>query len=143
MSGSVNRVCLLGNVGKDPEIRQSGDGRKIANLTIATSESFKDKDGKKQERTEWHKVVVFNEGLANIVDHYVHKGSKLYIEGTLKTRKWTDTNGIEKYTTEIVLGAYNGVIVLLDSSSNKASSDNDGWDNSPKASAALADEIPF
>lgn len=113
MSISVNRVCLLGNVGNDPDIRQSADGKKVVNLSVATSDTWKDKNGERQERTEWHRVVIFNQGLADMAERYVKKGTKLYVEGSLQTRKWTDNNGIEKYTTEIVLKPYSGNIILL------------------------------
>lgn len=116
MAGSVNKVIIVGNVGKDPEIRQTQDGRKIANLTVATSERWKDKTtGEQREKTEWHRVVVFSEGLAGVVERYVHKGSKVYIEGALQTRKYTDQSGVEKYTTEIVLQGFGATLVLLDS----------------------------
>src|ERR1700741_174421 len=105
MAGSVNKVILVGNVGKDPEIRRTQDGRPIANLSIATSESWRDKSsGEKRERTEWHRVVIINEGLSRIAEQYLRKGSKVYLEGQLQTRKWTDKDGHERYTTEVVLG---------------------------------------
>ena len=107
MAGSINKVILLGNVGKDPEVRQSADGRKIVNLSLATSETWKDKDGERQEKTEWHRVVIFNQNLVGIVEQYVKKGSKLYLSGQMKTRKYTNSDGAERYTTEVVLGAYN------------------------------------
>lgn len=111
----LNKVLLIGNVGKDPEIRQSADGRKIVNLSLATSETWKDKtSGERQEKTEWHRVVIFNQGLADIAEQYVKKGSKLFLSGSLRTRKYTDGSGIERFTTEIVLGAYDGEILLLD-----------------------------
>ena len=110
----LNKVLLIGNVGKDPEVRQSADGKKIVNLSLATSETWKDKDGERQEKTEWHRVVIFNQGLADIAEQYVKKGSKLFLSGSLRTRKYTDGNGLERYTTEIVLGAYDGEILLLD-----------------------------
>lgn len=114
MSVSVNRVCLLGNVGRDPDIRTSADGKKIVNLSIATSDRWKDKNGERQEKTEWHRVVVFNQGLAHFIESYVKKGSTLYIEGSLQTRKWTDNNGIEKYSTEVVIKPYGGQVLLID-----------------------------
>ena len=114
MSGSLNKVCLIGNVGKDPEIRHTQSGGKIANLTVATSESWKDKQtGEKKEKTEWHRVVVFDERLADIIERYVTKGTKLYLEGALQTRKWTDNQGVDKYTTEVVLQRFSGVLTLL------------------------------
>ena len=118
MAGSVNKVILVGNVGKDPEIRRTQDGRPIANLSLATSESWRDKaTGEKKEKTEWHRVVIFNENLCKVVEQYVKKGSKLYIEGALQTRKWTDNSGAEKYSTEIVLQGFNGSLTMLDGAS--------------------------
>lgn len=115
MAGSVNKVILIGNLGKDPEIRRTQDGRPIANLSIATSESWRDKNtGERKEKTEWHRVVVFNEGLCKVIEQYCQKGQKLYIEGALQTRKWTDQSGVEKYSTEVVLQAFNGVLTMLD-----------------------------
>src|ERR1700742_2021641 len=116
MAGSVNKVILIGNLGRDPEIRSTQDGREIANLAIATSESWKDKNtGERKEKTEWHRVVVFSEGLVSVVKNYVKKGSKLYIEGALQTRKWTDQSGQEKYTTEVVLQGFGSTLTMLDS----------------------------
>jgi single-strand DNA-binding protein len=116
MAGSVNKVILIGNVGKDPEIRRTQDGRPIANLTIATSENWRDKaTGERKEKTEWHRVVIFSEPLCKIVEQYVKKGAKLYIEGQLQTRKWTDQQGVEKYSTEVVLQGFNGSLTMLDS----------------------------
>ena len=115
MAGSVNKVILVGNVGKDPEIRRTQDGRPIANLSIATSESWRDKNsGEKKEKTEWHRVVVFSEPLCKVIEQYVKKGAKLYIEGALQTRKWTDKDGVEKYSTEVVLQGYSGTMTMLD-----------------------------
>jgi single-strand DNA-binding protein len=115
MSGSVNKVLLIGNVGRDPEIRRTQDGRAIANLSVATSESWKDKaTGERKEKTEWHRVVIFSEGLVKVAEQYVKKGQKLYIEGQLQTRKWTDQAGVEKYSTEVVLNGYGGVLTMLD-----------------------------
>lgn len=114
MSGSLNEVSLIGNVGRDPEIRSTQDGRRIANLSIATSDTWKDRNsGERKERVEWHRVVIFNERLTEIVEKYVRKGSKLFVRGALQTRKWTDQAGVEKYSTEVVLQAFNGEIVLL------------------------------
>ena len=113
---SINKVILVGNVGQDPEIRSISDGREIANFSLATSESWKDKNsGEKKEKTEWHRVVIFSQGLVNIVKNYVKKGTKLYVEGALQTRKWTDNQGVEKYTTEIVLQNFNSSLQILDS----------------------------
>lgn len=114
MSGSLNKCILIGNVGRDPEIRDMQNGKRVANLSIATSETWKDKaTGEKREKTEWHRVVAFSDGLVRVIEQYVHKGSKVYVEGALQTRKWTDKDGIEKYSTEIVLQGYNGKLVLL------------------------------
>ena len=115
MAGSVNKVILIGNVGKDPEIRRTQDGRPIANITLATSETWRDKNaGERKEKTEWHRVVVFQEGLCKVVEQYVRKGAKLYIEGQLQTRKWTDQSGVEKYSTEVVLQGFGGTLTMLD-----------------------------
>lgn len=115
MAGSVNKVTLLGNVGKDPEIRSTQSGGKIANLTVATSESWKDRQsGERKERTEWHRVSVMSAPLAEVVEKYVKKGSKLYLEGQLQTRKWTDQSGQDRYTTEVVLSGFGSQLVMLD-----------------------------
>lgn len=114
MAGSVNTVILVGNVGKDPEIVSAQSGKEFASFSIATSESWK-KDGEKQERTEWHKIKIFNEGLVSVVKNYVKKGSKLYIQGSLQTRKWTDKDLVDHYSTEIVLQGFNSQLVMLDS----------------------------
>ena len=115
MAGSVNKVILIGNVGADPEIRRTQDGRPIANLRIATSESWRDRNsGERKEKTEWHRVVVFNEGLCKVVEQYVKKGAKLYIEGALQTRKWQDQNGNDRYSTEVVLQGFNSTLTMLD-----------------------------
>jgi single-strand DNA-binding protein len=116
MAGSVNKVILVGNVGKDPEIRRTPDGRPIANLSLATSETWRDKNtGERKEKTEWHRVVVFSEPLCKVIEQYVKKGSKLYIEGQLQTRKWQDQSGAEKYSTEVVLQGFGGTLTMLDS----------------------------
>lgn len=115
MAGSVNKVILIGHLGADPEIRRTQDGKPIASLRLATSDTWRDKaSGERRERTEWHTVVVFNENLAKIVEQYVKKGSKIYVEGSLATRKWQDQNGNDRYSTEIVLTGFNGSIALLD-----------------------------
>jgi single-strand DNA-binding protein len=115
MAGSVNKVILVGNLGRDPEIRSTQDGVRIANLAVATSESWRDKvSGERKERTEWHRVVIFNERLAEIAEKYLKKGSKIYVEGALQTRKWTDNSGQERYTTEIVLQRFRGELTMLD-----------------------------
>lgn len=114
MAGSINKVILIGNLGRDPEVRQNQDGSNIITLSIATSESWKDKStGERKERTEWHRVVVFNEKLGEICEKYLKKGSKVYLEGQLQTRKWTDQQGQEKYSTEIILGKFRGELAML------------------------------
>ena len=115
MAGSVNKVILVGNLGKDPEIRRTQDGRPIANLTVATSESWRDKaSGERKEKTEWHRVVIFSEPLCRVVEQYLKKGAKVYIEGQLQTRKWQDKDGQDKYSTEVVLQGFNSVLTMLD-----------------------------
>jgi single-strand DNA-binding protein len=111
----VNKVILVGNLGDDPESRSMGSGGEVVNLRVATSESWKDRDGNKQERTEWHRVVIFNENLGRVAKQFLKKGSKVYLEGQLQTRKWTDNSGQDKYTTEVVLQRFRGELVLLDS----------------------------
>ena len=118
MAGSVNKVILVGNLGRDPEARQMQDGNPVVNLSLATSESWKDKNtGERREKTEWHRVVIFNERLADVAQKFLHKGSKVYIEGQLQTRKWTDQSGVEKYSTEVVLQRFRGELQMLDSRS--------------------------
>jgi single-strand DNA-binding protein len=115
MAGSVNKVILIGNLGADPEIKRTQDGRPIANLRIATSESWRDKNtGERKEKTEWHRVVIFSEGLCKVAEQYLKKGAKVYIEGQLQTRKWTDQSGVEKYSTEVVLQGFNATLTMLD-----------------------------
>lgn len=130
---SLNKVMLIGNLGKDPEIRKTQSGKPIANFSIATSETWKDKTtGEKKEKTEWHNIVVFNEGLAGVVERYVKKGSKVYIEGALQTRKWQDKDGNDRYSTEIVLQAYNGQLIMLDGRNNSDTQHDAGTDyNAP------------
>jgi single-strand DNA-binding protein len=116
MAGSLNKVMLIGNCGADPEIRRTQDGRPIANLRIATSEQWRDKNtGEKREKTDWHTVVIFNESLCKVVEQYVRKGAKLYVEGQLQTRKWQDNNGKDRYSTEVVLQGFNATLTMLDS----------------------------
>ncbi len=116
MAGSVNKVILIGNLGRDPEIRHAMDGTKIATFSVATSESWKDRaTGERKDRTEWHRVVIFNERLSEIVEKYIKKGAKIYVEGQLQTRKWTDNAGQERYSTEVVLSKYRGELSILDS----------------------------
>jgi single-strand DNA-binding protein len=115
MAGSVNKVILVGNLGADPEIKRTQDGRPIANLRIATSETWRDKNtGERKEKTEWHRVVIFSEGLCRVAEQYLKKGAKVYIEGQLQTRKWTDQSGAERYSTEVVLQGFNATLTMLD-----------------------------
>lgn len=157
MSASVNKVILIGNLGADPEIHHTNDGRPIANFSIATSESWKDKNtGNRIERTEWHRVVIFAQGLAKVAGEYLHKGDKVYLEGQLKTRKWQDQGGNDRYSTEVVLQGFNAKLVMLDCKRNgngttaKATppSASDGEATPPQPPAAtgvneLDDDIPF
>lgn len=160
MSGSVNKVILVGNLGAEPEIKTMQSGKKMANLSLATSRRWKDQNGQYQEKTEWHRVVIFAEGLVRVVENYVHKGSKLYIEGQVETRKWQDQNGQDKYTTEIVLSGYNSTLTMLDSrNSNQQNASGGGYNqgnvqggmnepsqsyNAPSGAADdLDDDIPF
>lgn len=154
MAGSVNKVILVGNLGRDPEIRSTQDGREIANLAIATSENWKDRNtGERKEKTEWHRVVVFSEGLVNVIKNYLKKGSKVYLEGQLQTRKWTDKDGNEKYSTEVVLQGFNSVLTMLDSKGgsgdNYSGGGNTGYSGTDSShemkapSELIDDEIPF
>lgn len=155
MAGSINKVILVGNLGRDPEIRHTNAGQKIVHLSVATSDTWKDKSGERQEKTEWHRVVVFNSNLADFSERFLKKGSKVYVEGSLQTRKFTDASGQDKFTTEIVLGAYRGELVMLDNRntpSNDAGTDPtpadtataNGWDSAPATgSGGFDDEIPF
>ena len=139
MAGSVNRVFLIGNLGNDPEIRRTQDGKPIANLRIATSESWRDKStGERKEKTDWHTVVIFSEPICKVAAQYLRKGSKVYIEGRLKTRKWTDKDGKDRYSTEVVIQAFGGALTMLDGKS----------DNAPPSRVArqsddMNDDIPF
>lgn len=129
MAGSVNKVILIGNLGADPDIKRTQDGRPIANLSIATSDSWKDKNtGERREKTEWHRVVVFNEGLCRVIESYVKKGSKVYIEGQLQTRKWQDNEGKDRWSTEVVLQNYNGVLTMLDGRNDNQGGGGGGYD---------------
>ena len=166
MAGSVNKVILVGNLGRDPEVRSTQNGGKIVNLNLATSENWKDKNsGERQEKTEWHRVVIFNDRLGEVAERYLKKGSKVYIEGQLQTRKWTDKEGQERYTTEIVIGRFKGELTLLDGRSGGGAGADMGGGDEPAASrpssgggksggnggggwdapaaADLDDEIPF
>ena len=132
MAGSVNKVILVGNLGKDPEVRRMQDGRPVVNMSVATSESWRDKaSGERKEKTEWHRVVIFNEGLAKIAEQYLKKGAKVYLEGQLQTRKWTDQQGVEKYSTEVVLQGFNSALTMLDRAGGGGGGSSDfGNDNS-------------
>lgn len=150
MTRSLNRVQLIGNVGKDPEIRRSQAGKPIANFSVATSETWKDSHGEKQEKTHWHNCVCFNDGLCGVIERYVQKGSKIFIEGQLQTRRWQDQSGQDRYSTEVVLSAYNGQIILLD---GKGSGDrqearqesNTGRETASSSGGvpSFSDDIPF
>ena len=130
MAGSVNKVILVGNLGKDPEVRRMQDGRPVVNMSVATSESWRDKaTGERKEKTEWHRVVIFNEGLAKIAEQYLKKGAKVYLEGQLQTRKWTDQQGVEKYSTEVVLQGFNSALTMLDRAGGGGGGSEFGNDN--------------
>lgn len=123
MSGSLNKVMLIGNLGRDPEVRHTNDGARVGTLSLATSESWKDKaTGERKDRTEWHRIVIFNENLVDVAEKYMKKGTKVFIEGQLQTRKWTDASGSEKYTTEVVLSRFKGELTILDSRSSSGDS---------------------
>jgi single-strand DNA-binding protein len=159
MAGSVNKVILVGNLGKDPEVRHTQDGKPIVNLSIATSETWRDKGtGERKEKTEWHRVVIFNENIAKVAEQYLKKGSTVYIEGQLQTRKWTDKDGIDKYSTEVVLQNFRGELTMIGGrpgGSDSAASSGDEFGQSspmdrPRSSAPkqsfsrdLDDEVPF
>lgn len=158
MAGSVNKVILVGNLGKDPEVRSMQSGDKVCNLSIATSERWKDRNGERQERTEWHRVVIFSQPLVNLSEQYLRKGSKIYIEGQLETRKWTDQNGVEKYSTEVVLRPFKSELTMLDGRGDNAGGgasmgggfQDNGFDSGPSEPTSapapadeLEDEIPF
>ena len=147
MAGSVNKVILVGNLGRDPEVRRLNNGEPVVSLTVATGESWKDKaTGERKEKTEWHKVVIFNENLARVAEQYLKKGSKVYLEGQLQTRKWTDQQGVEKYTTEVVLQRFRGELTILD---GRSGGDEGSQESQPAQSnggrgyADLDDEVPF
>ncbi len=129
MAGSVNKVILIGNLGRDPEVRRLNNGQPVVNLRVATSESWRDKtSGERQERTEWHSVVIYNENLAKVAEQYLKKGSKVYIEGQIQTRKWQDQSGADKYTTEVVLQRFRGELTLLDRAGDNVGADTGGGD---------------
>lgn len=159
MAGSVNKVILIGNLGADPEIRSLGSGDRVANLRIATSETWRDRNsGERKEKTEWHRVVVFNENIVKVCENYLRKGAKVYIEGAIQTRKWTDQAGVEKYSTEVVINKFKGELTMLDGRGEGAGADDSGgygggFSSGPRNgggsrpsedfSASLDDEIPF
>jgi single-strand DNA-binding protein len=150
MAGSLNKVLLIGRLGNDPEIKQMQNGKSVARLSVATSESWKDKNsGEKKEKTEWHRVVIFNEGLVNVVQQYLKKGAQIYVEGQLSTNKYTDSNGQEKYSTQIVLQGYNSTLKMLGGSSKGTDSSLDQSSSSALPSdeisppSDLDDEVPF
>ena len=155
MAGSINKVILVGNLGADPRVSNTANGSKIVNLSVATTDTWKDKlSGERKDRTEWHRVVIFNPQLAEVAERYLRKGSKVYLEGQLQTRKWEDNTGAERYTTEVVLQNYAGQLVMLDGKSDgvpaggndvfSGSGANSGWDTTPAATPAeLDDDIPF
>ena len=151
MAGSVNKVILVGNLGRDPEVRAMQDNNSVVNLSVATSETWRDKNsGERRERTEWHRVVIFNERLADVAQKFLHKGSKVYLEGQLQTRKWQDQSGIDKYTTEVVLQRFRGELTMLDSRndtgeqfSSAANSKIKNNDVEGVSNSDLDDEIPF
>ncbi|MBB2161450.1 single-stranded DNA-binding protein [Gluconacetobacter sacchari] len=142
MAGSVNKVILVGNLGKDPEVRNSQNGAKIVSLTLATSDTWNDKmSGERREKTEWHRVVIFNERIADVAERFLRKGRKVYLEGSLQTRKWTDQSGQERYTTEVVVDRFRGDLVLLDSNRGGESGDEGGYGGGGYASAAAPRQI--
>jgi single-strand DNA-binding protein len=137
MAGSVNKVILVGNLGKDPEVRTTQDGSKIVNFTLATSETWNDRgSGERKERTEWHRVVVFNDRIGEVAEKYLRKGRKVYVEGALQTRKWTDQSGQERYTTEVVIGRFRGELVLIDSNRGEDAGEGGGGGGGYRAERA-------
>ncbi|MDR1609759.1 MAG: single-stranded DNA-binding protein [Holosporales bacterium] len=142
MAGSLNKVTLIGNLGKDPDIRFMPDGTRVASFSIATSESWRDKaTGERRDKAEWHRVTVFNDKLAEIIERYVRKGTKLYVEGQLQTRKWTDQTGTDKYVTEIIIGRFRGELMILDS--KRGDSDYDGRTDESPHDIPIDDDVPF
>lgn len=147
---SVNKVTILGNLGADPDIRTMQNGKPVCNLSVATSESWKDRDGNKQERTEWHRVVIFSEGLCGVAEKYLRKGSKVYIEGKLQTRKWQADDGTDRYSTEIILQGFNSSLVMLGGKNSDAGGSSSAYqesaasyDQSPLSTNDFDDDIPF
>ena len=148
MAGSVNKVILVGNLGKDPEVRRMTSGEPVVNLSVATSDNWRDKaTGERKERTEWHRVVIFNENLAKVAEQYLRKGAKVYLEGQLQTRKWTDKDGAERYSTEVVLQRFRGELVMLDSRGDSGGAPARTSASSEPATSfernEMDDEIPF
>lgn len=144
MAGSLNKVTLIGLLGKDPEARTLQSGGKVCNLSVATSESWTDKaSGEKKEKTEWHRVVIFNDGLAKVAEQYLSKGSKVYLEGSLQTRKWTDQQGQDRYSTEVVLQAFNGRMILLGDPGGRQQAETGDGPTGMKPDKNLDDNIPF
>lgn len=145
MSASVNKVILVGSLGKDPEVRHTQAGKAIANLSVATSQSWKDQNtGERKEKTEWHKVVIFSEGLAKVAEQYLKKGARVYIEGQLQTRKWQDQQGQDKYSTEIVLQGFNAQLVMLDrANGNGTAAQTQTKKNTTTVQEDMSDEVPF
>lgn len=144
---SVNKIILLGNVGNDPKINKTQDGKKIATFSLATSEKWKGKNGEQQEKVQWHNIVVFSEGLVGIIEKYVKKGSKLFVEGSLQTRKWTGNDGVEKYTTEIVLQGFNNKLEIIDNRKEGYSNTSENYEggsyNEPSGNFDVNSDIPF
>ena len=146
MAGSVNKAILIGNLGRDPEVRSTQAGSRVASLSLATSESWRDKlSGERRERTEWHRIVIFNERLVEVAEKYLRKGAKIYVEGALQTRKWTDRDGQERHTTEIVLSQYRGELTMLDGARGGGKPPSDAAEGSSPANTRddLDDDIPF
>lgn len=164
MAGSVNKVILVGNLGRDPEVKSMQDGRSLVNMSVATSETWRDRNsGERKERTEWHRVVIFNDKLAEVAQKFLKKGAKVYLEGQLTTRKWTDQSGQERYTTEVVIPRFGGTLTMLDGRSGGGGGDGGGMDDdygggmsggggmssggggraAPRGKAELDDDIPF
>lgn len=147
MSGSVNKVILIGHLGADPEIRSLNSGDRVCNLRLATSESWKDKQtGERKEKTEWHRIVIFNDGLVKVAESYLKKGAKIYVEGSLQNRKWTDQSGVEKFSTEIVLQKFRGELTMLDGKGSGAARENTDAESAsqPYSSASVdEDSVPF
>ena len=154
MAGSLNKVMLVGNIGNEPEVRHSQDGSKIVTFSLATSENWKDKSGERKEKTEWHRIVIFSQGLAEVAEKYLRKGSKVYVEGQLRTRKWQDQTGADRYSTEVVLSGIGAYMIMLDRAGSGSgpmgdmggvgSTGSGGWDTSDTASSSsIDDEVPF